>query len=913
MPKFLEHIADFLLEDDMPLYKKKIILPNKRSGTFLKKYLAQKAQKIILAPEILSIQEFTTLLSPYQSIDWLALLFEFYETYREIYKVKAQDFEEFIHWAPTVLKDFNEIDNFAVNANDVFSYITAVKKIEDWQLKPQNPKMITDYLQFYRSLEQLYNGLKKRLHSKHQAYQGMINRYVSDNIENLSGQFEGQQLIFAGFNALSKTEENILQYLTVNRKAKIFWDADTYYLKPHFEAGKFIKKHQKNFDDFNWVFNDFEKAKNIEIIGVPGKTTQTQVVAEILSKHLNESANNLNETAVVLNEDDLLLPLINSLPDNIPAVNITLGLSLKDLPVLQFFNLVIQFYAEKERYKRFNIDIIISLLNQKYLSEILSTEEIIENQKLLDKLTKFKTTLINEALWFKILEDSNSFLNKLVDTDFNSSQLINLLLEFISFLSLKKLPGIDGLALVHLEKTLLYLKDFFESTKVTQNLRTFQYLFNRLINQERLSFEGEPLEGLQIMGILETRLLDYETVIITSMNENIIPKGKAEPSIIPFELKKHFGLPMHTHQNAVMAYHFYRLLQRAKNIKLIYNNATDALGTGEQSRFITQLEHELDTGTHHISKRNIELDTGLTPKQNEEIAKTNFALSRLKELAIKGFSPTALTTYIKNPVDFYKKKILKLSENQEVSDGIAANIMGNIIHKVMEVLYKDKTGRPLKKTDFEQMLIQYPKLVVQYFIEETFGKETPIDINLISGKNLIIFEIIKRNVHDLLNLDKSLISKGHSLEIVAVEQYLKAPVKIAGQPVFIHGFIDRIDRLDGQLRIIDYKTGEMKAAEVQSPQKTDELSFLLTNEKKAKLFQLLTYAWLYYHNHKHLTTGIPFTAGILSTRHMRQGLITAQIFEQTKIDQDLLQAFEEQLVILMTEIFNPAVPFMEKN
>ena len=913
MTHFLEQIAEYLLADNIPLYQKTIVLPNKRSGLFLKKYLAQKSQKPILAPEILSIQEFTIRLSPYQNIDWLALLFEFYQTYKKIYKDKAQTFEEFILWGPTVLKDFNEIDNFNVNAHDVFTYITAVKKIEDWQLQPENPKMITDYLLFYSSLEHLYNDLKARLKKKHAAYQGMINRYVAENIESLAANFKTKQLVFVGFNALSKTEKQIIKYLNNTQKADVFWDADLYYMKPHFEAGKFIKKHQRDFKDFKWLFNCFDKPKDIEIIGVSGKTTQTQVVANILNRHLNLNESKLEETAVILNEDDLLLPLINSLPSNIPAINITLGLALKDMPIIHFFDLLIQFYAEKERFNRFDIDIIIKLLNQKYLTQILSIEEQNENKKLLEKLSQYKTALISQELWITTLQNSNSFLNKLLIEDFSLPNLIDLFLDFISFLSLKNLEKMDGLALVHLEKILIYLKDFISSTDAFQSMHTFQYLFKRLLSQERLAFEGEPLEGLQIMGILETRLLDYKTVIITSMNEDIIPKGKTEASIIPFELKKHFGLPIHTHQNAVIAYHFYRLLQRAQKIKLIYNNATDGLGTGEPSRFITQLENELNPDIHRITKKTMALGTDIHTDELESVKKTAFAISQLEKIAEKGFSPSALTTYIRNPLSYYKKYILKLTENHTITDSIPGYTMGTIIHKVMETLYKPKIGNVLRKEDFKTFFKQYPELALKYFIAESFGKDVSINKTLITGKNLIVFEIIKRNIKDLLLLDKKLVEKGNRIEIVGLEKTIKIPLQLTDRLVYIQGSVDRIDRLNGQLRIIDYKTGGLKENEIKTPKKAEDLSVLLTDEKNTKLFQLLTYAWLYHKNTSLQTSDLPFVAGILSTRRIGKGLFKAHILEQDTIDLQILKEFEVQLRILLEEIFNSDIPFIEKD
>jgi len=910
MTKFLELIADELLKSGK-LYKKIVVLPNKRSAVFLKKYLANKAKKTVLAPKIVSIQDFLTEMSPYQPADWLVLMFEFYQTYQSLYKEKTQSFDDFLRWAPTVLQDFNDIDNFDINAKEVFTYINEVKKIEDWQLQPDSPKMITDYLKFYASLNELYQAFQKRLMGQGLAYTGMINRYVAHHIEENLSIFEEQQIIFAGFNALSESERKIIKTLVHHQKATTYWDVDEYFLKPHFEAGKYIKQHQKDFPDFKWLFKHFDKPKSIEIVGVPGKTTQAQAIAGIIARKQEEKVEKINDTAVVLNEDDLLLPIINSLPKNIESVNITLGLPLKHLPIVHFFELLVELYAGKEQYGRFNIDTIINIINQSHFEQILSDQEILANQDFLKKLRQFKTNLITQDLWQLTFKDSKSILKKLIISNFNINKLLDLFLEFIDFLAQKNLNEIDSMALVKLEQVFRYLQDFISKTNAIESMHNFKFIFNKLLMQERLAFEGEPLEGLQIMGMLETRLLDYDHVIITSMNEGVIPKAKNDRSMIPFELKRHFGLPQHHHQNAIVAYHFYRLLQRAKKITLIYNTAGDGFGAGEQSRFITQIKNELDTDIHQIDEKIISLTTDLKLDDLETVPKTPFAIERLKAIAQKGFSPSALTTYMRNPLVYYKRYILELKEADDVSDAIPANIIGTIIHNVMEDLYKPYIGQILKTKDFEKFFKAYPKLALAHFIKESFGKDAPVDKSMITGKNLIIFEIIKKNIKDLLTLDKQTLKEGNSLEIVGIEEELEASLKLKEQKVLIRGKVDRIDRLNGQLRIIDYKTGKVDNNEISIGKKAVDLSEIRENDKKTKLFQLLTYAWLYVHNAKLLTTDLPFRAGILSTRQIKNGFLKAKVFDEELIDKEILNKFEDELKILLEELFNMEVPFVE--
>jgi len=914
MTKFLQHIANELLKSDN-LHRKIVVLPNIRSGIFLKKALVETAGKPVLSPKIIAIESFLADLSPFQAGDWLETLFEFYQTYLEVFGNKAQSFDEFIRWAPTVLQDFNEIDAFSVNAKEVFTYINEVKKIEDWQLKPDSPEMITDYLKFYASLYDLYKNLKKRLQDKHLAYQGMISRYIAENIDKIAGQFENNQLVFAGFNALTRTEETIIKHLVTEQKAKVYWDTDKYYLKPHFEAGKTINKHRRNFEAFNWVFDYYNTHKEIDIIGVTGATTQAQAVAKILNENFSNLDNfesHLQETAVVLNEDDLLLPIINALPEQIKAVNITLGLPLKHIQITHIFELLVQLYEEKEQYGRFNIDTIFSLINLPQVEFILSDTEIKANTELKRQLEQFKTKLITQELWFKVLDNSQSFVKQFIIPDFDLHKLLQVLKKTLDYFVDKKLNEMDRLALVKFEKIFNTLSDFISKTNVITNMRTFGFLFRRLLQQERLAFEGEPLEGLQIMGMLETRLLDYKHVILTSMNEGVIPKGRNDRSIIPFELKKHFGLPVHHQHNSVIAYHFYRLLQRADKISLIYNVSGDGFGTGEQSRFITQLENELNLDIHKINKRIIGLSSTTDLQEKETVQKTTYTIERLQEFAQKGFSPSALATYIRNPLLYYKKYVLGIEESQKTEEALPANIIGNIIHEVIESLYAGFKGKRLKVKDFEVFFKQYEHLTLQNFIAKSFGKEAPVDAKIITGKNLIIFEIVKKNIKDLLRLDYQLVKAGHQLEIVGLEQELNAALKIdENLMVNICGKVDRIDRLNGKLRIIDYKTGAVEQKNISLKTSREDLSGLLENEKLEKLFQLLTYAWLYYKKGKLLTTDLPFTAGILSTRKIKQGLFQAQINGQTDIDAVILKSYEAQLINLIKELFNSQVPFVE--
>ncbi len=893
-----------------------IVLPNKRASVFLKKELVTLLDKPVISPKIISVEDFFEELSPYQSVDWLPLLFHFYQTYKDVYKDKAQSFDEFMKWAPSVLQDFNDIDTYRIDAKEVFTYINEVKKIEDWQLRPDSPKLITDYLKFYASLFDLYKDLIRRLSEQSLAYQGMIYRYVADHIEEISKDFQEHSLIFAGFNALNQAEEKVFKYLQLEGKAKIFWDADVYYLDRKFEAGFFLRRYQKQFPDFNWVFDNFSQSKDIEIIGVSGQTSQAQVIGDITASLIHNSTADLDKrllnTAVVLNEDNMLLPIINALPDSIPALNITLGFPVGQLPITQLFEQSLKLYYEFEQYQAFSVDTLSGWVHQNYLEQLFSAEEWQQNERFLEKIARFKTKMISPKRLLPLLEDKQTLLKSILSSDYKTDSLFEAFSKMLEMLEKLEINEIDQLALVKLSTLFSNLQDFIQETGEIKTIRTLQVLFKKLLYKERLAFEGDPLEGLQIMGILETRLLDFEHVIINSVNEGIIPNGKNTPSMIPFELKKHFGLPGHYEQNAVMAYHFYRLIQRASKITLIYNTDDSGIGNAEQSRFVTQLENELDKNLHHFHKKSLKLQADLLPAALESIVKDEGVIKRLEEINKKGFSPSALNVYLRNPVDYYKKYILKLTEYEDVDEGIPAYTFGKIVHDVMDMLYSKRKGEVLNLKDFDEMLKKYEALALQQFVFYTFGDDVSA-MPPIVGKNLIAFEIIKKNIKDLILMDKKLVINGNVLEIIEVEQDLYAELSLANRRVKIIGKVDRIDRLNGTLRILDYKTGSTLPKDVSIGSTKEGLQFeKLLENSKPKLVQLFTYAWLYMKTGNILVADIPFELGILSTRNISSGMIKAKIINQTEIDFEKIEAFESQLKILLTELFDINIPFVER-
>jgi hypothetical protein len=427
--------------------------------------------------------------------------------------------------------------------------------------------------------------------------------------------------------------------------------------------------------------------------------------------------------------------------------------------------------------------------------------------------------------------------------------------------------------------------------------------FKQLISSETLSFQGEPLRGLQLMGMLETRVLDFENIILTSTNEGILPASSQQNSFIPFDVKIEFGLPTFKEKDAIFSYHFFRLLQRAKNIFILYNTEHDVFGSGEKSRFVTQLEMMRDDIIYkNISPKVIPSKTAL-----KKIPKNEVTFERLKELAEKGISPSALTNYLYNPISFYKQKILKIKEFDDVEETVAFNTLGTVVHEALDELYTPFVGRFLSEENVSKMEKEANNLVKKHFkIQFKNG-----DIS--TGKNRLIFEVANRFVSNFLSKEIALLKdKKNKLKIIATEENLSAEITIKGIdfPVKLHGQVDRVDELNGVLRIIDYKTGMVSSANLRVPEFEN-----LRDEKHLKAIQVLLYAYLFTKSKNYNFTQ-PLEAGIYSFKNLNSGFLPIDFAlprkkPETNITAEKLEEFITELKIYIKEIYNPEIDFIE--
>ena len=834
MQTFISETLNTILTTQKSFENTVFVMPSQRAGVFVKEALKEKISRGFL-PSILNIEELIEEISGLRKADTIQLLFHFYAVYKKVEK-EPEAFESFISWAFTVLQDFNEVDQHIINSKEIFTYLRDIQRLKNWSVKKpfKETKMVKNHFSFLEKLEEYYTKFYPFLLEKKIGYQGLIYREATKKIETYIAKNTHKNFIFMGFNALNKAEEFLFQQLLSAGKTTIYWDIDTVFLENKHQAGTFIRKYKATWKYYlsNPMLvgsSHFNQNKNIEIIGASKNNTQIKYAGELLKK-----LPNFNQTAYVLADESLLPITLNSLPQKVTAVNITMGYPLKDVPTTSLFTAIFQLFLtqvklNKSQSEQFYYKDVLQFFKHTTIAPLL----VIDNTNILDEIAK-KITEDNDAfiskkqieLFLKPLENSvKETIAKLFYPIEKIEEFIERILNLIVLLK-EYADALEKEYLFRYFTIFSQLKTFQNEYNFLKTLKTIYQLFNQLLNTESISFQGEPLQGLQLMGMLETRVLDFENVIITSVNETILPKNSAQNTFIPFDVKLDFGLPTYREKDAIFSYHFFRLLQRAKNIYLLYNSESDTFGGGEKSRFIAQLIHlKKNSKKLQISPKVITEKTTI-----KKIEKTEAIISTLKEVAKKGFSPSALTNYLYNPYQFYTQKILKLSEYKEVEETIAANTMGTIIHDTLDALYTPFIGKYLTLENSKEMLARVDNLVTFYFKKHFHNSA------IFTGKNRLIFEVSKNYVNRFLESESILISGKNQLKIIATEENLATTIEIEGLnfPIKIGGQVDRIDELNGVTRIIDYKTGKVEAANL----KVKELSSI-ADEKYSKAIQVL--------------------------------------------------------------------------
>lgn len=905
-----------------------IVFPNRRAILYFKKHLSDLLAKPVFSPRLLTIEDFIKSFSSYAVPDKLELIHRLHSVYADITTIK-EPFEKFFFWGEMLLKDFDEIDKYCVDAEQLFKDLSQLKELDssfdfltEEQLEflksfwgsfdknlNQNKRR---FLEVWKELALVYKNLKTELQKDGLAYEGMVHREVAKRLEQneIKTSFEKDSLIFIGFNALTKAEEIIIAHFVDQQTAKVIWDIDEYYVNSdRQEAGDFFRAYQ-NHPSLSKTFPsdipaNFRTEKSIKVYGAPQLVGQAKLTAQLLRDELLKGVE-VEDTLIVLPDERVLFPVLHGISDEVERLNVSMGFPLSNTPMFNLVELLIEMQINA-RNDQFNHRQVIGFLAHPY--------GVAADPGIAQKLSKE----IIHANWVSIdgefLRREHALYN-LVFTEVESGAVTAYLREITIYIgSLEDISPFDKEYAFHFVTLLNRLGEVLNVTEKETNssrrelFQSFLRLFRQLVRGSRIPFVGEPLKGLQVMGVLETRNLDFKNVFILSLNEGVFPSVASSGSYIPFNIRRAYKLPTVEHQDAIYAYLFYRVLQRAENIYLIYNSETDILGQGEMSRYLQQLIYELKKPI----ERNI-LHTPVKPNAIEPITiiKDERVFNKLAlyckgERLAKGLSPTAINDYIECRLRFYFKYVASIKEPREIQEDLDARVLGNMLHEVMQLFYEQITESNQTNIIKTQDLADWEKRI-EPIIDQVFRTSYGIKTKKVEyiGQRLVVREVIKSFVARIVEMDKVYAPfKIEALE--ADELQVSVRLNAVGNPeVVLGGKVDRVDSKDGVLRVIDYKTGK---DEVDIKGNLSDLFSHEANRNKAA-FQTMMYSLLYTENNE--TGNLRVVPGLMNRMNLfdqnfQFGLKVGK--EYVEDIQSLLPEFMDGLKDTLEEMYNAEIPF----
>lgn len=884
-----------------------IIMPSNRGVVYLKKYLSDEIGKTFFPPDFFSIEQFMQMISGLSLTSNEEVWIKLYN----IYLNKTNDnpinpFHEFAGKAQLILQDFNEIDLALANPSDVFSDLADIKALNFFGKSDNELSTFQkEYLAFFKQLYFYYEELSNNLLKDKKAYQGLIYRKASENIEAFCKNKSYRKYVFIGFNAMQASEKQIIKYFKQENKLDVVIDADDWYLNDHQqEAGKFLREFMSDLHlkKTPFIDNNISRvSKKVEIIGFPHKILQAKHLP-ILLNQLSTSPN--EKTAIVLADESLLLPVLHSIDTS--QLNITMGYPLTHSLIYKLLYQYVQAIENKHKLQRpdsptrmYHKDLYTFFTNI-YVQRVLINEKI--------ELNSFLRTFIKKAKLFYTKEETKElckefpapiqeFIISIFFVPDNTYLLIDQLRNILQFIEMGLLEHVEKEEF----KLLSYHMDnLYELLKQIPNpsVKSLRFLFESYISTLSLSFKSNPLSNIQIMGMLETRTLDFDRVIILSMNEGILPSGKSLQSFLPFDLKLHYKIPTYQNAEAVFSYHFYRLLQRAKQIYLLYDlDNKDA--KMEKSRFVKQIQTEWnDLPNIQISESILGYPDPLpAPKEVIEISNKQSIIDNSSKLL---FSPTTINKFLHCKLQFYLSDILKLDKQEEIADEIQANVIGSVIHKILETLLKDKS---LDLANINEEFIG--RMVQNTFCDPYVSGMELKPHDIMYEKNYLVYHITVKYIKEYLKLyikQKKEVLDWYVLDFeVRLKQSMLLSFEDKMMNISLKGIADRIDSLNGITCIVDYKTGKTDEKELKVPSID-----ALFDGNHDKAFQLMFYAYLYYSKDKKT----PLQAQIISFRNLHQTLFL-HINDNNLLTDEMFVVFETYLKQHLSPLFDNSLMFTQ--
>ncbi len=926
MEPFLKDLARRIYSSHPHLDRLTFIFPNRRAALYFKKYLGELISKPAFAPTLITIEEFIASLTPLSVPDKLELVYRLHKAYGEVVNTASakESFDQFYFWGDLLLHDFDELDKYLIHAEQLFRDLRNQKELDssfDYLSKEQKDFLISfwggfedrltenkkKFIETWKQLFALYQTFRGQLEIEGLAYEGMAHRQVAENISLGTEKYNPAQVKFVGFNALTKAEEKILSHFAA-QGSELFWDADEYYVNNKTqEAGEFFRQYQhhpilgKTFpSDFP---AHFRKKKSIRVLGAPQAVGQARLMGQLLDAEL-KTGMAPEDTLIVLPDEKLLMPVLYAMPASIDKLNVTMGFSLGNTSFFNLLELLLELQIGRSD-DHFNHRQVLALLSH---PQVIAADAAAANEKRKEIL---KHNWVAVPLRFL----ANAIpLHQLIFTRVENGLIPYLIIILKEIGSFESLTELDREYVFQLIKLINRIEEIMGNQPVaavagskeyTKSIKSFLRLFRQLVRMQKIPFSGEPLKGLQVMGVLETRTIDFKNVFILSLNEGTFPSFGGKGSYIPFNIRKAYGLPVRESQDAMYAYLFYRVLQRAEKVFLFYNTETDPLGQGEKSRYLQQLLFESGLQLDLQILHNPVAPTPIQPiviKKDETI---QAALAKLNEGGnrFQGISPSALNSYLECKLQFYFRYVAHIREPNEVEDEMDARVLGNFLHKVMERFYKNlasaKQNNLVEPEDFSYVEPMVAQLLDEAF-RDTYHLEPEAKVTY-QGQSVVVQQMVKNFALEIFKQDK----KMTPFTMEAIEQEgLKFEIAIGNAPgiAVIGGKIDRVDRKGNVVRIVDYKTGK------------DSLDFKgiaslfeRAGKRNKAAFQTLLYAMLYQANHT-LSPEDKLLPGLINRNNLFNETQSFGLqMNKTNIDdvQPLLHEFKIHLTQLLEELFDP--------
>lgn len=868
MESFLKLVAaDLYKHTEGNLAHTAVVFPNKRAGLFFNEYLAQESDSPIWSPAYVSISELFRSLSPWEVGDPVKLVCELYKIFRRETQ-STETLDDFYFWGEMLISDFDDADKNKVDTDKLFSNLQDLRNIMDDYtfIDDEQEEAIRQFFQnfsierrtalkerfisLWNVLGNIYKGFRESLASQNIAYEGMMYRHVIEHLDVDKLPYE--KYIFVGFNVLNKVEHTLFTQLKDAGKAVFYWDYDEFYMKENrqavtHEAGEFIRRNLRDFPSplSGELFKNLSKPKEVHYIASSTENAQARYLPQWIRNNLTTPE---KETAVVLCNEALLQPVLHSLPAEVKHVNITMGFPLSQTPVYSFLIALLELHTHGFNFKsgRYTFQSVVTLLKHPYTRQLTGQAELLEKE--LTRNNRFYPLpgeLGKDEFLTRLFTPLSGNLNLCIRLSETLQQVAGIYQANTS--GTEDTDAFNQLYRESLFKaytTINRFRTLIEEDELTVQSETFRRLLVKVLSATNIPFHGEPAIGMQVMGVLETRNLDFRHLVLLSVNEGQLPKSGGDSSFIPYNLRKAFGMTTIEHKIAVYAYYFYRLLQRAERITLIYNTSSDGLNRGEWSRFMLQF---LIEWPHPITRQFLEAGqspqgtSSITVEKTPDVMRQMQSLFDVRANPKAKFSPSALNYYLDCPLKFYYRYVAGLSAPDEVSAEIDSATFGSIFHYAAEHIYKDLTthGKVINKEALETLLRNEVKL--QDYVDTAFKKlffnvpqnEKP-EYN---GVQLINSAVIARYLKQLLQNDL----RYAPFTFIASEMEVDEPIDIQTPKGVIKsrigGIIDRMDSKDGTLRIVDYKTG----GDADTPPHVESL-FIPDKKRSNYVFQTFLYA-----------------------------------------------------------------------